>query len=141
MNQLNQEEIKKFCEENKDFKRLYLSQNSAKSVENAFKKQKYQELKYQKYKKEEEKIKIFKNKEIEYLSTLLKKLKKIFNKAKKDQDIKQLKYLNQKINNLMRDKNYIRLNFNNGIIENKICHDFSKIQIAVRKEIKLQGEN
>ena len=141
MNQLNQEEIKKLCEENKDFKRLYLSQNGAKSVENAFKKQKYQELKYQKYKKEEEKIKIFKNKEIEYLNNLLKKLKKIFNKAKKDQDIKQLKYLNQKINNLMRDKNYIRLNFNNGIIENKICHDFSKIQIAVRKEIKLQGEN
>ena len=142
MNQLNQEEIKKFCEENKDFKRLYLSQNSAKSVENAFKKQKYQELKYQKYKKEEEKIKIFKNKEIEYLSTLLKKLKKIFNKAKKDQDIKQLKYLNQKINNLMRDKNYIRFNFNNHeIVSNKILHDFDKIQIAVCKEIKLKGEN
>ena len=71
----------------------------------------------------------------------MKKLKKIFNKAKKDQDIKQLKYLNQKINNLMRDKNYIRLNFNNGIRENKICKDFGKIQFAVRKEIKLQGEN
>ena len=95
---MNQEEIKKFCEENKNFKTWYLCQNGAKSVENAFKKQKYQELKYQKYKKEEEKIKIFENKEIEYLSTLLKKLKKIFNKAKKDQDIKQLKYLNQKIN-------------------------------------------
>lgn len=138
---LNQEEIKKICEENKNFKRIFLSQNSAKSVENAFKKQKYQEIKYQKYKKEEEKIKIFENKDLEYLNNLLKKLKKIFNKAKKDQDIKQLKYLNQKINNLMRDKNYIRLNFNNGIRENKICKDFSKIQFNVRKEIKLQGEN
>ena len=138
---MNQEEIKKLCEENKDFKRLYLSQNGTKSLEKAIKKQKYQELKYQKYKKEEEKIKIFENKDIEYLSTLLKKLKKIFNKAKKDQDIKQLKYLNQKINNLMKDKNYIRLNFNNGIRENKICRDFIKIQFNVRKEIKLQGEN
>ena len=138
---MNQEEIKKLCEENKNFKRLYLSQNSAKSVENAFKKQKYQEIKYQKYKKEEEKIKIFENKNIEYLSTLLKKLKKIFNKAKKDQDIKQLKYLNQKISNLMKDKNYIRLNFNNGIRENKLYRDFDKIQFNVRKEIKLQGEN
>lgn len=138
---MSQEEIKKLCEENKDFKRSYLSQNGAKSVENAFKKQKYQEIKYQKYKKEEEKIKNFENKEIEYLSTLLKKLKKIFNKAKKDQDIKQLKYLNQKISNLMKDKNYIRLSFNNGIRENKICKDFSKIQFNVRKEIKLQGEN
>ena len=95
---MNQEEIKNLCEENKDFKRLYLSQNNAKSIEKAFKKQKYQELKYQKYKKEEEKIKIFENKDLEYLNNLLKKLKKIFNKAKKDQDIKQLKYLNQKIN-------------------------------------------
>ena len=138
---MNQEEIKKICEENKDFKRLYLSQNGTKSVEKAFKKQKYQELKYQKYKKEEEKIKNFENKEIEYLSTLLKKLKKIFNKAKKDQDIKQLKYLNQKINNLMKDKNYIRLSFNNGIRQNKICKDFGTIQFKVRKEIKLQGEN
>lgn len=138
---MNQEEIKKLCEENKNFKRLFLNQNKAKSVENAFKKQKYQELKYQKSKKEEEKIKIFENKEIEYLSTLLKKLKKIFNKAKKDQDIKQLKYLDQKINNLMRDKNYIRLNFNSGIRENKICKDFAKIQFNVHKEIKLQGEN
>ena len=138
---MNQEEIKNLCEENKNFKRLYLSQNSAKSVENAFKKQKYQEIKYQKYKKEEEKIKIFENKNIEYLSTLLKKLKKIFNKAKKDQDIKQLKYLNQKISNLMKDKNYIRLNFNNGIRENKLYRDFDKIQFNVRKEIKLQGEN
>ena len=138
---MNQEEIKKFCEENKNFKNWYLSQNEAKSVEKAFKKQKYQEIKYQKYKKEEEKIKIFENKDIEYLSTLLKKLKKIFNKAKKDHDIKQLKYLNQKISNLMKDKNYIRINFNNGIIGNKICRDFSKIQINVREEIKLQGEN
>ena len=138
---MNQKEIKKLCEENKDFKRLYLNQNGTKSVEKAFKKQKYQEIKYQKYKKEEEKIKNFENKEIEYLSTLLKKVKKIFNKAKKDQDIKQLKYLNQKINNLMRDKNYIRLNFNNGIRENKICKDFDKIKFKVRKEIKLQGEN
>ena len=138
---MNQEEIKKLYEENSNFKKWYLSQNGTKSVEKAFKKQKYQELKYQKYKKEEEKIKIFENKEIEYLSTLLKKLKKIFNKAKKDQDIKQLKYLNQKINNLMKDKNYIRLNFNNGIRENKICRDFGKIQFNVRKEIKLQGEN
>ena len=136
-----QEGIKKLCEENKDFKRLYLSQNSTKSVEKAFKKQKYQEIKYQKYKKEEEKIKNFENKNIEYLSTLLKKLKKIFNKAKKDHDIKQLKYLNQKISNLMKDKNYIRINFNGGIRENKICRDFSKIQFNVRKEIKLQGEN
>ena len=138
---MNQEEIKKLCEENKNFKNWYLSQNEAKSVEKAFKKQKYQEIKYQKYKKEEEKIKIFENKDIEYLSTLLKKLKKIFNKAKKDHDIKQLKYLNQKISNLMKDKNYIRINFNNGIIGNKICRDFSKIQINVREEIKLQGEN
>ena len=138
---MNQEEIKKLCEENEDFKRLYLSQNGTKSVEKSFKKQKYQELKYQKYKKEKEKIKIFENKDIEYLSTLLKKLKKIFNKAKKDQDIKQLKYLDQKINNLMKDKNYIRLNFNNGIRENKICKDFNDIQFKVRKEIKLQGEN
>ena len=138
---MNQEEIKKLCEENKNFKTWYLCQNGTKSIEKAFKKQKYQELKYQKYKKEEEKIKIFENKEIEYLSTLLKKLKKIFNKAKKDQDIKQLKYLNQKISNLMKDKNYIRLNFNNGIRENKICKDFDKIQFKVRKEIKLQGEN
>ena len=137
---MNQEEIKKSCEENEDFKNWYLMQNGTKSVEKTFKKQKYQELKYQKYKKEEEKIKRFENKDIEYLSTLLKKLKKIFNKAKKDQDIKQLKYLDQKINNLMKDKNYIRINFNNGIRENKICHDFSKIQFAVRKEIKLQGE-
>ena len=138
---MNQEEIKKLCKENKDFKKLYISQNGNKSEEKAFKKQKYQEIKYQKYKKEEEKIKNFENKEIEYLSTLLKKLKKIFNKAKKDQDIKQLKYLNQKINNLMKDKNYIRLNFNDGIRENKICRDFNKIQFNVRKEIKLQGEN
>ena len=138
---MNQEEIKKLYEENSNFKKWYLSQNGTKSVEKAFKKQKYQELKYQKYKKEEEKIKTFENKNIEYLSTLLKKLKKIFNKAKKDQDIKQLKYLNQKINNLMKDKNYIRLSFNNGIRENKICKDFGKIQFAVRKEIKLQGEN
>ena len=138
---MNQEEIKNFCKENKDFKRLYLSQNGTKSVEKAFKKQKYQEIKYQKYKKEEEKIKIFENKDIEYLSTLLKKLKKIFNKAKKDKDIKQLKYLNQKINNLMKDKNYIRINFNNGICGNKICRDFDKIKFNVRKEIKLQGEN
>ena len=138
---MTQEEIKKLSEENKNFKIWYLCQNGTKSVEKAFKKQKYQELKYQKYKKEEEKIKIFENKEIEYLSTLLKKLKKIFNKAKKDQDIKQLKYLNQKINNLMRDKNYIRLSFNSGIRENKIHQDFSKIQFKVRKEIKLQGEN
>lgn len=138
---MNQEEIKKLSEENKYFKRWYLSQNSTKSVEKAFKRQKYQELKYQKYKKEEEKINIFENKEVEYLSTLLKKLKKIFNKAKKDQDIKQLKYLNQKINNLMKDKNYIRINFNDGIRENKICQEFSKIQFKVRKEIKLQGEN
>ena len=138
---MNQEEIKKKCEENEDFKSWYLMQQGTKSIEKALKKQKYQELKYQKYKKEEEKIKIFENKDIEYLSTLLKKLKKIFNKAKKDQDIKQLKYLDQKINNLMKDKNYIRINFNSGIKENKICHDFSKIQFAVRKEIKLQGEN
>ena len=138
---MNQEEIKKLCEENKNFKKLYLSQNNAKSIEKSFKKQKYQEIKYQKYKKEEEKIKNFENKNIEYLSTLLKKLKKIFNKAKKDHDINQLKYLNQKINNLMKDKNYIRLNFNNGIRENKICRDFNKIQFNVRKEIKLQGEN
>lgn len=138
---MNQEEIKKICEENKNFKRLYLSQNGTKSVEKAFKKQKYQEIKYQKYKKEEEKIKNFENKDLEYLSTLLKKVKKIFNKAKKDQDIKQFKYLNQKINNLMKDKNYVRLNFNNGVRENKICKDFGKIQFAVRKEIKLQGEN
>ena len=138
---MNQEEIKNLCEENKDFKRLYLSQNNAKSDEKAFKNQKYQEIKYQKYKKEEEKIKIFQNKDIEYLSTLLKKLKKIFNKAKKDHDIKQLKYLNQKISNLMKDKNYIRINFNSGIRENKICHDFDKIQFNVSKEIKLQGEN
>lgn len=138
---MNQEEIKKICKENKDFKRMYLNQNSTKSVEKAFKKQKYQEIKYQKYQKEEEKIKNFENKDLEYLSTLLKKLKKIFNKAKKDQDIKQLRYLNQKINNLIKDKNYIRLNFNNGIRENKITRDFGKIQFAVRKEIKLQGEN
>ena len=138
---MNQEEIKKMCEENKNFKNWYLSQNDTKSVEKAFKKQKYQGIKYQKYKKEEEKIKNFENKNIEYLSTLLKKLKKIFNKAKKDQDIKQLKYLNQKISNLMKDKNYIRLNFNSGIREKKICRDFSKIQFNVRKEIKLQGEN
>ena len=138
---MNQEEIKKLCEENKDFKRLYLSQNNAKSVEKSFKNQKYQEIKYQKYKKEEEKIKNFENKNIEYLSTLLKKLKKIFNKAKKDHDIKQLKYLNQKISNLMKDKNYIRINFNSGIRENKIYRDFNKIQFSVRKEIKLQGEN
>ena len=137
---MNQEEIKKSCEENKDFKNWYLAQNGTKSVKKVFKKQKYQELKYQKYKKEEEKIKIFENKEIEYLSTLLKKLKKIFNKAKKDQDIKQLKYLNQKISNLMKDKNYVRLNFNNGIRQNKICQDFGKIQFKVRKEIKLKGE-
>ena len=138
---MSQEEIKKLCEENEDFKNFYLSQNGTKSIEKTFKKQKYQELKYQKYKKEKEKIKIFENKDIEYLSTLLKKLKKIFNKAKKDQDIKQLKYLDQKINNLMKDKNYIRLNFNNGIRENKICKDFNDIQFKVRKEIKLQGEN
>ena len=138
---MNQEEIKKLSEENKNFKTWYLCQNCTKSVEKSFKKQKYQEIKYQKYKKEEEKIKNFENKDIEYLSTLLKKVKKIFNKAKKDQDIKQLKYLNQKINNLMKDKNYIRLNFNNGIRENKICKDFDKIQFKVRKEIKLQGEN
>ena len=138
---MSKEEIKNLCEENEDFKRLYLSQNGTKSIEKAFKKQKYQEIKYQKYKKEEEKIKIFQNKDLEYLSTLLKKLKRIFNKAKKDQDIKQLKYLDQKINNLMKDKNYIRLNFNNGIRENKICKDFNDIQFKVRKEIKLQGEN
>ena len=136
-----QEEIKKICEENENIKKWYLCQNGAKSVENAFKKQKYQEIKYQKYKKDQEKRNNFVNKEIEYLSTLLKKLKKIFNKAKKDQDLKQLKYLDQKINNLMKDKNYIRLNFNNGIRENKICKDFGKIQFQVRKEIKLQGEN
>ena len=138
---MNQEEIKKLCEENKDFKKLYLCQNSAKSVEKAFKKQKYQEIKYQKYKKEEEKIKSFENKEIEYLSTLLKKLKKIFNKAKKDQDIKQLKYLNQKIRNLMKDKNYIRLNFNSGIRENKICKDFDKIDSKVSQLIKEYQRN
>ena len=141
MNQMNQEEIKKLCEENENIKKWYLCQNSAKSVEHAFKIQKYQEIKCKKYKKDQEKIKIFENKEVEYLSTLLKKLKKIFNKAIKDQDIKQLKYLNQKINNLMRDKNYIRLSFNSGIRENKICKDFDKIQFKVRKEIKLQGEN
>ena len=141
---MNQEEIKKICEENKDFKRLYLCQNGAKSVEKSFKKQKYQEIKYQKYQKDQEKIKIFENKEIEYLSTLLKKLKKIFNKAKKDQDLKQLKYLDQKIRNLVKDKNYIRLSFNNGIRENKICKDFGKIEISVLKIIKSKeskGEN
>ena len=138
---MNQEEIKKLCQENKDFKKLYLSQNGTKSVEKSFKKQKYQEIKYQKYQKDQEKIKIFENKDIEYLSTLLKKLKKIFNKAKKDQDIKQLKYLNQKISTLIKDKNYIRLSFNNGIRENKICKDFGKIQFNVRKEIKLKGAN
>ena len=41
----------------------------------------------------------------------------------------------------MKDKNYIRLSFNNGIRQNKICQDFDKIQFKVRKEIKLQGEN
>ena len=142
---LSQEEIKKLCEENQNIKKWYLSQCGAKSVEHAFKIQKYQHLVYLKYLKNKEKINNFVNKEIEYLSTLLKKLKKIFNKAKKDQDIKQLKYLDQKIKNLNKDKNYIRFNYNfglvnNGVLSNKISKDFDKIQINVRKEIKLQGE-
>lgn len=138
---MTEEEIKKLSEENENFKKWYLTQNGTKSVEKAFKKQKYCSLKYKANQKKKEKVDSFINKDHEYLSTLLKKLKKIFNKAKKEKDLKQLKYLNQKLNNLMRDKNFIRINFNGGIAENKICHDFCKIQFDVRREIKLQGEN
>lgn len=138
---MSNEEIKKLSEENETFKKWYLTQNDTKSVEKVFKKQKYYTLKYKANEKKKEKVNSFISKDHEYLSTLLKKLKKIFNKAKKDKDLKQLKYLNQKINNLMRDKNYIRIQFNGGIAENKICREFGKIQFEVRKEIKLQGEN
>lgn len=128
------------CKESENVKKWYLTQNGTKSVEKIFKKQKYCTLKYRADQKKKEKVDSFINKDHEYLSTLLKKLKKIFNKAKKEKDLKQLKYLNQKINNLMKDKNYIRIQFNGGIAENKICHDFEKIHFEVRKEIRLQGE-
>lgn len=137
---MTEEEIKKLSEEDESFKKWYLVQNDAKSVENAFKKQKYNSLKIKKIRKKEEKIESFVNKDNEYLSTLLKKLKKIFNKAKKDKDLKQLNYLYQKINNLMRDKNYIRINFKREIFENKICHDFEKIYFEIYKMLRELGE-
>ena len=93
---MSNEEIKKLSEENENFKKWYLTQNGTKSVEKAFKKQKYRALKYKTDEKKKEKVDSFISKDHEYLSTLLKKLKKIFNKAKKDKDLKQLKYLNQK---------------------------------------------
>ncbi len=137
---MTKEEIKKLSEEKEWFKNWYLMQNGTKSVEKAFKKQKYNSLRIQKFRKEEEKIKSFENKDNEYLSTLLKKLKKIFNKAKKDKDLKQLKYLNQKIGNLIKDKNYFRKSFNGGCRENKICHDFCKIRFEVHKMLRDIGE-
>jgi len=140
MMEQNEEKIRKMCEDPVILK-FYLVQNSCNTLDQCFKKQRYQKIICDSAQKKLNKRKEFENKEINYLVDLLKKLKKIFNKAKKEKDLKQLKYLDQKINNLMKDKNYIRINFNGGIAENKICHDFGKIQFEVRKEIRLQGEN
>ena len=129
------------CKESEKMKKWYLTQNGVKSVEKIFSKEVYWNLHVNAVRQKEKKQKEFENKEFKYLADLLNKLKKIFNKAKKEKDLKQLKYLDHKINNLMKDKNYIRINFNGGIAENKICHDFEKIHFEVYKEIRLQGEN
>lgn len=129
------------CKESESMKKWYLTVFGTKSVEKAFHKEKYWDLHVKAVRRKEEKQKEFENKEIKYLADLLKKLKKIFNKAKKENDLKQLKYLNQKISNLMKDKNYIRIQSNGKTIENKICRDFGKIEFEVSEIIRLQGEN
>ena len=129
---MNQKEIKKLCEENKVFKNWYLTQHGTKSVEKAFRKENYWDLCVKAAKRKEEKQKEFENKEIKYLADLLKKLKKIFNKAKKEKDLKQLQYLNGKLWKVCGDKQ---------LKNNVIRLDYYELQFEVRKEIRLQGEN
>lgn len=129
---MNKTEIKKLCEENKTFKNWYLTQNGTKSVEKAFHKENYWDLCVKAEKRKKEKRKEFENKEFKYLADLLKKLKKIFNKAKKEKDLKQLQYLNSKLWKVCGDKQ---------LKNNIIRLDYYKLQFEVRKEIRLQGEN
>lgn len=131
MMMMTREEIKNLCEANETFKNWYLTQNDTKSVEKAFHKQDYWDLHVKAHRRKEEKQKVFENKELEYLVDLLKKLKKSFNKAKKEKDLKQLKYLDNKLWKVCGDKQ---------LKNNKIRHDYYNLEFEVRKELRLQGE-
>ena len=124
---MNQKEIKKLCEENKTFKNWYLTQNGTKSVEKAFHKENYWNLHVNAVRQKEEKQKEFENKEFKYLADLLNKLKKIFNKAKKEKDLKQLQYLYSKLWKVCGDQQ---------LKNNNIRKDYYDLEFKASEELR-----
>lgn len=118
------------CKESENVKKWYLTQNGVKSIEKIFSKEVYWNLHINAVRQKEEKQKIFKNKEIKYLVDLLKKLKKIFNKAIKEFDIDQLKYLKKKLWKVCGDTQ---------LKNNNISKEYYDLQFKVNKKLRELG--
>lgn len=119
------------CEQNESIKSYWLLIHSKakqrRSVEKCFKVDYYCEFSYKAHEKKAEKQKEFNDQSIDYLVTLLKKLKKIFNKAIKESDIEQLNYLNKKLWKVCGDPQ---------LKNNSIRKDYYDLEFKVRKELK-----
>ena len=119
------------CEQNESIKSYWLLIHSRskqrRSVEKCFKVDYYCGFTYEAQQRKTEKQKKFNDQSIDYLVTLLKKLKKIFNKAIKESDVEQLSYLNKKLWKVCGDPQ---------LKNNNIRKDYYDLEFKVRKELK-----
>lgn len=119
------------CKQNESIKSYWLLIHSGskqrRSVEKCFKVDYYYGFKYEAQQRKTEKQKKFNDQNIDYLADLLKKLKKIFNKAVKESDIDQLNYLNKKLWKVCGDQQ---------LKNNNIGKDYYDLEFKVRQELR-----
>ena len=119
------------CKQNESIKSYWLlihgGSKQRRSVEKCFKVDYYCGFKYEAQQRKIEKQKKFNDQNIDYLADLLKKLKKIFNKAKKEKDLKQLQYLNKKLWKVCGDQQ---------LKNNNIGKDYYDLKFEVHEELR-----